>query len=114
MRFLFKILFFSLMFNSCVQIDCEKSAESYKKNYNLEVILTERPFIRGDMRFVGKKINSDEINTTRIMGRWFRNYKDYMEVGDTVIKRKGELTMYIHKKDTTMVFKWECQGKVYE
>lgn len=97
---------------SC-NIDCEKSSQSYR-NYNLEVILTERPTINAEMNFVGTKINSSEISTTKIMGRWYRDYKGYMEIGDTIIKRKGELTMYIHKKDTVMVFKWDCQGKVYE
>ena len=37
-----------------------------------------------------------------------------MEIGDTIIKRKGELSMFVHKKDTVMVFKHNCQGKVYE
>ncbi len=108
---LFIIALSSITFNSC--INCEKSAQSYR-TYDLEVILTERPFIRGDMKFIGTKLNTDEITTTRIVGRWFRDYIDYMEVGDTVIKRKEELTLYVHKKDTVMVFKWDCQGKVYE
>ncbi|HLV52091.1 MAG TPA: hypothetical protein VKY44_09070 [Flavobacterium sp.] len=66
------------------------------------------------MKFVGKKINSDEISTTRIVGRWYRRFINYMEVGDTIIKREGELILYIHKKDTTMIFKPECEGQVYE
>lgn len=100
-----------VMFWSC--IDCEQSAQAYRK-YDLEVVLIEKPTIISDMEFVGTKINSSEIITTRIMGRWFRNYIDYMEVGDTVIKRKGELVLYIHKRDTVMSFSWDCQGKVYE
>lgn len=107
------LLFVVLSLYSC-GIDCEQSAQSYRNNYNLEVVLTERPTINVDMKFVGRKINSDEISTKRIMGRWFREYIDFMEVGDTIIKREGELILYIHKKDTTMLFKWECEGKVYE
>jgi len=94
--------------------DCEKSLLTYRDYYDLEVILTERPTINAEMNFVGTKINSDKVTTTKIMGRWYRNYRSYMEVGDTIIKRKGELTMYIHKKDTTLIFKWECEGKIYE
>ena len=94
-------------------IDCEKSLQGYR-DYNIEVILTERPVIRGEMKFVGKKVNSDRISTTKIMGRWYREYIEYMEVGDTIIKREGDLTMHIHKQDTTMVFKHICQGQVYE
>src|SRR5690554_4655549 len=94
-------------------IDCKEATDVYRID-NLEVILTERPTINVDMKLVGRKINSDKISTTRIMGRWYREYIEYMEVGDTIIKREGELTMHIHKKDTTMVFKHICQGQVYE
>lgn len=110
-----KIMVLSLIIislSSC-NIDCKDATDAYRI-YDIEVILTERPVIDGDMKFVGKKINSDEITTTRIMGRWYRDYKDFMMVGDTIIKRKEELTMYIHKRDTTMVFKHICQGQVYE
>lgn len=100
-----------VMFWSC--IDCEKLAKSYR-DCNLEVVLTERPTIFGDMNFVGTTLSSNEIKTTRIGDRWYRDYIDYMEVGDTVIKRKGELVLYIHKRDTVMTFSWDCQGKVYE
>ena len=48
------------------------------------------------------------------MGRWYRHYIEYMKVGDTIIKREQELILYIHKKDTTMLVKWECEGQVYE
>ena len=46
--------------------------------------------------------------------RWLNTYRDILEKGDTIIKRKGELTFSIHKKDTVIVVKWECEGKVYE
>lgn len=94
-------------------IDCKEATDVYRID-NIEVILTERPVIRGEMKFEGRKINSDRISTTKIMGRWYREYIEYMEVGDTIIKREGDLTMHIHKQDTTMVFKHICQGQVYE
>ncbi|MDY3529831.1 hypothetical protein PG593_08590 [Riemerella anatipestifer] len=52
--------------------------------------------------------------TCRDMGRSWFNYIDDIEVGDTIIKRKGELTFYIHKKDTIITHYWECNGKVYK
>jgi len=94
-------------------VDCEQLSELYR-NDNLEVILMERPTINAEMNFVGTKLNYNESTTIKMEGRWYRHYKDYMEVGDTIIKRKGELILYIHKKDTVMVFKWECEGKIYE
>ena len=40
-------------------------------------------------------------------------YKNEIEIGDTIIKRKGELTFNIHKKDTIISHEWECEGKTY-
>lgn len=48
------------------------------------------------------------------MGTWYVFFNDKIEVGDTVLKRNGELTFYIHKADTTLAFPYECEGKVYE
>lgn len=99
----------------CCNVDCEKSAASQRENYDIEVILTEPPYGRGSFNLKGKDIHTNtNKKIENIQSRWYWQFKNYMEIGDTVIKRKGELTMYIHKKDTTMVFKWECQGKVYE
>lgn len=45
---------------------------------------------------------------------WWYLYRDQIERGDTIIKRNGELTFNIHKKDTILTYNWECEGKVYE
>src|SRR5690606_28331754 len=110
-----KIMVLSLIIislSSC-NIDCKDATDAYRI-YDIEVILTERPVIDGDMKFVGKKINSDEITTTRIMGRWYRDYKVCMLVRYTTIHRKEELAMYTHNRATTMFFKHICPGQVYE
>lgn len=99
-----------LLFYSCG--DCEKSAQSYKSN-EIEIILTEKPIIYGNMKCTGREINSSKIRTIIIKERWYYAYIDFMETGDTIIKRKGELFFSIHKKDTVMSFNWECEGKIY-
>ncbi len=116
MKFVFKILclFLICILNSCMQIDCEKSATSQRENYDIEIILTEPPYGRGSFNLKGKDIYTNKIKNIEIQSRWYWQFKDVMEIADTVIKRKGELTLYIHKKDTVMTFKWECQGKIYE
>jgi hypothetical protein len=48
------------------------------------------------------------------VGSWWAQYAKYLEKGDTIIKRKGELIFSIHKKDTVLNFNWECEGKVYK
>jgi hypothetical protein len=40
--------------------------------------------------------------------RWLNSFKHLLAKGDTIIKRKGELEFSIHKKDTVIVIKWEC------
>ncbi|WP_430612245.1 hypothetical protein [Flavobacterium sp. JP2137] len=110
MRGIYKLFLGVLILSMYSCIDCEKSAQTYRKG-NLEVILTERPTVFGDMNFVGTTLNSSEIKTIRIADSW---YRDYMEIGDRVIKRRGELVLYIHKKETVMSFKWDCKGKIYE
>ncbi|WP_314244811.1 hypothetical protein [Empedobacter tilapiae] len=57
--------------------------------------------------FTQEKCNCNKEN------RSFSIYRNEIEIGDTVIKRKGELTFYIHKKDTIISHEWECDGKTY-
>lgn len=46
-------------------------------------------------------------------GRWWTQFEDEISTGDTIIKRKGELTFNIHKKDTIISHEWVCEGKTY-
>ena len=103
---IFTVLFV-ILFYSC--IDCEKLDLSYRKD-NLEVVLTAKPTIFGDMKFVGTELNSSKINTTVMTRRWYREYIDSMQIGDTVIKRKGDIILSIHKKDTIINITWVCEG----
>lgn len=105
------LLLITSIFYSCG--DCQTAIQSQKK-INFEVILTEKPYIYGELNLTGRKINSNEILSTQIMSRWYRAFIDSMEVGDTIIKREGELPMYIHKKDTILRFDYDCDGKTYK
>lgn len=40
--------------------------------------------------------------------RWWNQYNNEIELGDTIIKKKGELTFNIHKKDTVISHEWQC------
>jgi len=80
------MLIINTLLYSC-DVDCEKSLQGYR-DYDIEVILTEPPTINAEMNFTGTKINSNEITVTKIMGRWYRNYRGYMEIGDNVIKKR--------------------------
>ncbi|MBF0597067.1 hypothetical protein [Faecalibacter rhinopitheci] len=57
--------------------------------------------------FTQKKCECNEQN------RWWANYRKEINIGDTIIKRKGELTFNIHKNDTIISHEWECDGKTF-
>ena len=39
--------------------------------------------------------------------RWWSSYKNEIEVGDTIVKKKGELVFSIHKKDSIISHKYK-------
>lgn len=39
--------------------------------------------------------------------RWWSSYKSEIEVGDTIMKKKGELIFSIHKKDSVIIHKYK-------
>jgi hypothetical protein len=67
-------------------------------------------------RFTIKGINPEtqQRATYTDVNTWYVSFNEKVEVGDTIVKRSGELTFYIHKADTTLVFPYKCQGKVYK
>lgn len=60
------------------------------------------------MNSEGSHLKSGKPCTCRDETRWLNSYKHLLVKGDTIIKHKGELTFSIHKKDTVITIKWEC------
>lgn len=125
MELLKKIIILSLVFvtvMSCNKLSdfflpkgsCENDAKIFREIECLQIfeklptLESYRLKSEGKHLITGKDCVCDD--GTRALG----NYADILEKGDTIIKRKGELTFSIHKKDTVIVVKWECEGKVYE
>ncbi len=114
-KFVFIFFIFLLfIFTSCT--DCEKLKYIRTRDECILVVL-QRPGtkdnffnFRGTNPITGE--SCDCVSKTSY--RWWDLYADKIEVGDTIIKRKGELTFYIHKKDTTLAFNWECEGNIYK
>lgn len=46
-------------------------------------------------------------------GRLWSRYISDINLGDTIIKKRGELTFSIHKKDSIIKHYWECGSKIY-
>jgi len=102
---------------SCGPIrDCDSTVMYYKADECL--LIVENIPSKTDSRFDYKGINPitnkkcDCNSSTSDM--WWVDYKEHIEIGDTIIKKKGELIFSIHKKDTVMSFNFECDGKIYK
>ena len=114
MRCLSFLLLF--IFMSCDMIpNCNGLSKHYRDDESCELIVEVTPkpssvYFKASGRDpkTGKQCGCDEES------RWWQTFSDEIEVGDTIIKRKGELTFYIHKKDTVIVHHYECDEKFYK
>jgi hypothetical protein len=111
------LLCLSLCLFSCGPMgDCKSEAEDLKGDECL--LIVQKTPRDTDNRFDYKGVNpitkkECECNSNR-SDRWWANYKKDIIIGDTIIKKKGELIFSIHKKDTVLSFNFECDGKIYE
>ncbi|MCD0476658.1 hypothetical protein LPB87_19885 [Flavobacterium sp. EDS] len=111
------LLCLALCFFCCGPMgNCNEEAEDLKGDECL-LIVREIPTDTDD-RFDYKGINpvtekECDCNSSR-SDRWWADYKKDIAIGDTIIKKKGELIFSIHKKDTVLSFNFECDGKVYK
>jgi len=100
------------MWSSCGS--CEDAA-NYYKDESFNIILKSKPDSGRayTLRGINPNSNKDEkyYDDGGFLGLPF---KDLISVGDTLVKKPGELKVYIHKKDTVIVFPFKCEGKVYE
>ncbi|OYQ50369.1 hypothetical protein CHU92_00120 [Flavobacterium cyanobacteriorum] len=104
----------SLMLDACqLNKDCYLLADKYR-NERCALILSKVP--DGTAYFKAEGIDLDTRKKIKYnhYTRWWNIYSNKMELGDTIIKRKGELVFSIHKKDTVLRFNWECDGKIYK
>lgn len=100
---------------SCDKVaSCAEIAENRRNDY-CNIIVDD--FSTNEYRFYlkGKNTLTGEVNTfRRINYLWGYRFVDQIEKGDTVVKKKGELVFYIHKKDSVLAFPFKCDGKFHE
>ncbi|WP_282629255.1 hypothetical protein [Empedobacter sedimenti] len=102
-----------LLFTSCYKIECDKLIINAK---NRECLIIVNEFSTSQKQYLnikGINLNDKTECTCKDEGRWWAIYRNEIEIGDTIIKRKGELTFNIYKKDTIISHEWECDGKTY-
>lgn len=100
---------------SCDKVSsCAELAEGRRDDY-CDIIVDD--FSTNEYRFYlkGKNALTGEINTfRRINYLWGSRFIDQIEKGDTVVKKKGELIFYIHKRDSVLTFPFKCAGEIFE
>lgn len=107
------ILIVSLAFLSCLKVDCEKNMQ-YARNGECLIIFEKfLPYQEYSFNAKGKSLKNGEDCTCKDEDRWWTQFRDQIVEGDTIIKRAGELTFNIYKKDTMLSYQWECEGKKY-
>lgn len=111
------LLVICLCLFSCGPIrDCDSTVGYYREDECL--LIVEKIPSNTDSRFDFKGINPITKKQcdcdSKTSDMWWVDYKEHIEIGDTIIKKQGELIFSIHKKDTVLNFNFECDGKVYK
>lgn len=109
MKYLTTLVFLLVFLQSC--IDCKRDTKTaYQDECNLvvEIPPSEYPYlfkVKGydPVTKVAKICHNDS--------RWWSLYKKEIGAGDTIVKKKGELVFYIHKKDTLIAHEWVCYDR---
>ncbi|SUP53870.1 Uncharacterised protein [Weeksella virosa] len=107
------VFFIFISLNSCFNIDCDKLMEVARERECLLIVEKLLPYDETTLNAKGKSLIDNSECICKDRGRWWTQYRDEIELGDTIIKRKGELIFNIHKKDTVITHHWQCEGKVY-
>ena len=89
-------------------VDCERSRNYILEDEcNLVVIIPTSEYLNL-FKIKGYDPISKEEKFYEDGNRWLDFYKREIEEGDTIVKKKGELIFYIHKKDTIIAHEWVC------
>jgi len=107
-------LFLSIisMMNSCG--DCDSFANACKKD-NFNFVLMQKPSSGRCYDLQGINPISGKSESYYESGGFLNiPFKSLISVGDTLIKKEGELRVFIHKRDTVLVYHFECDGKIYD
>lgn len=108
------IFLIAVLFSGC-GLDCEKAAGFERKiEFNLIVLKLPDSTSGSFFHIVGKNTLTGHIEDFQIYDRWLAGRYSHINIGDTIIKEKSELLFKIQKKDTVLIFDWECEGKIYK
>lgn len=82
------------------------------RNYNTE----KSSFALGTLKLKGRNLETNKSEYFHPDTRGWQPFAQYISIGDTVIKKKGEAIMYIYKKDTIVSISYEnfCDKTKYD
>lgn len=97
---------------SCGKADCNSvKLAFYPDEYNL--IVEEANIDLTWIKVEGQIPLTKEKTNIMVHNNWIVK-PDEVEIGDTIVKRKGDLILTIHKKDSIILHHWYCRGKSYQ
>lgn len=102
----------AMILNSCG--DCEFLADQYRKD-QFNILLQHEP--TEGRAYTLKGINPITKRKERYSdqgGFLGLPFKNLISIGDTLVKKHGELKIYIRKKDTIIIYPFKCEGQIYE
>ncbi|WP_288441157.1 hypothetical protein [uncultured Chryseobacterium sp.] len=108
------IVFFSflILVFSCREPDCNDAKKaSYPDEYNL--IVGETRIDNSWIKITGYHPITYEKSNIMVHNNWIDDYNE-VEVGDTIIKRAGNLELVVHKKDSIIKHDWYFKGEPYK
>ncbi|WP_333596753.1 hypothetical protein [Chryseobacterium flavum] len=103
---LFIFISFLFLF-SCGKVNCDEYTKMLSKE---ECIIVVKTLPTSSVYFEVKGYDpfTQKAKVCKTTNRWWNLYWNEIEIGDTIIKNKGELSFNIHKKDTIITHSWKC------
>ena len=101
-----------VLFGNCSG-DCQDDVAHYRLQ-QCSIIVEDMSIRDRWFSLEGKNVYTGKPDKYSDVGGWANIFKNKIEVGDTVIKQKNEMLFSVHKKDTTLAFPFDCQGKIYQ
>lgn len=99
-----------IAFISCLDGDKKKYADILR-NEECNIVLESVPSKSVWFKAQGYNPITGEPKICKTSNRWWDLYVDEMDIGDTIVKKKGSLISLIfeiHKKDTVISHCWYC------
>ena len=101
---------FTILVNSCeLKTDCDANRKLNMSTECVAVVLVKPTYSRV---FLEKGYNpyTNELCQCEENDRWMRNSFKEIDVGDTVLKKSGQLFYQIRKSDTVITYKFQCNS----